>query len=538
MDELSSLLRRYEWLCRCWLTNFVTEDHFARLEPGTREAMMSLSDEELQRLATDLPVSPSWPSELRDLVLAARRLAPPASATRDDDEGASRPNGFFFRGLPRTRNMSPKKLHEVLRLAPLVARVAKRCGASTIVDLGSGLGYLSHVLSFHFGLHVVGLEASNGNVAAAHQRAWMVREKLKDPRFRVSEAKAGYAPPSPSGGDADGSSTSAPSTAKCLPHLRNAAAGGGAVSAAAAAAATASAEAAAAAAEAGAAAAACGMPSPLVLHGGGSFSNVAVRLHPTCSIDWLEETLSPAVAQIDAALRNPPGDNGRAGGSAESLAPDSTAANRDASLPEQPPPAKGQSNSHHRFLLVGLHACGDLTPTLLRLAARAVTRSKERGAEPCAPHGETPPRPRCVGVVSVGCCYHKVSEPLPGEKRPNLAVAGAPARLTAACNDDDASQGEVDSEWSNFPMSQHCQRLGVVLGEIALHLSLQAVWRWPVPMTSVSETISRCRQHLFRCVLEVRLQELRGPRCADRARERPNLRACPTHPRPVSRSRP
>ena len=56
--------------------------------------------------------------------------------------------------------------------------------------------------------------------------------------------------------------------------------------------------------------------------------------------------------------------------------------------------------------------------------------------------------------------------------------------------------------------------LGVALGEIALHLSLQAVWRWPAPLTSVEETISRCRQHLYRCVLEARLQELRGPQVA------------------------
>ena len=53
--------------------------------------------------------------------------------------------------------------------------------------------------------------------------------------------------------------------------------------------------------------------------------------------------------------------------------------------------------------------------------------------------------------------------------------------------------------------------MGCSLGEIALHLSLQAVWRWPDPMTTIEETTARCRQFLYRCVLEARLQQLRQP---------------------------
>ena len=34
--------------------------------------------------------------------------------------------GSLFKGVPRARNMSPKKQHEVLRLAPLVAEAVRR----------------------------------------------------------------------------------------------------------------------------------------------------------------------------------------------------------------------------------------------------------------------------------------------------------------------------------------------------------------------------------------------------------------------------
>ena len=128
---LAGLLRRHEWLTRAWLTNFAVEDTFARLQPATQAALLSLSDEELQRLATDLPVNPEWPEELSELLCAARRLAPPESALRGEE--ALPPNKFLFAGLPRTRNMGPKKQHEVLRLAPLVASVARSCGARVVV---------------------------------------------------------------------------------------------------------------------------------------------------------------------------------------------------------------------------------------------------------------------------------------------------------------------------------------------------------------------------------------------------------------------
>ena len=225
--SLAAVLTRHSWLIRCWLTNFATDDLFSCLQPATQSALLSLTDEELQRLATDLPVRPEWPDELREMLDAARRVAPPATATRVDD-ATNLPDKFFFGGLPRTRNMGPKKRHEVLRLAPLVARVAREVGAHTIVDLGSGLGYLSHVLAFHHGLHVIGLEASASNVAAAHLRAWMVREKLHNPRFRPARGAAGRHDRASASGDG------AADTSRCLPHLLNAAAGGGAVSAAAA----------------------------------------------------------------------------------------------------------------------------------------------------------------------------------------------------------------------------------------------------------------------------------------------------------------
>ena len=47
-----------------------------------------------------------------------------------------------------------------------------------------------------------------------------------------------------------------------------------------------------------------------------------------------------------------------------------------------------QPEPMRKYLLVGLHTCGDLAPTILRLFAKSET---------------------IVGVVSVGCCYMKLT---------------------------------------------------------------------------------------------------------------------------------
>ena len=555
---LASLLQRHEALSRAWLTNFCGHGLWERLlSPAFREALLALTDEELQRLAVDLPVSPSWPAEMRELVLAARRCAPPAAALRGN--GSLKPAKVLFEGVAHSRNMNPKKRHEVLRLAPLVARKARECGAHTVVDLGSGHGYLSHVLAFHFGLHVIGLEASVDNAAAAHQRAWMVREKLRDSKFRVAkgvvrpggERVTKAAAASTAVGDA-----SATTPKLIAPHVAAATSGGRGERALAAAEAAVEAAAAASAATvaAGYAALRRGGPTPLITHAGGSFSNLAVRLHPECALPWLLSTVSPAIRQIT--------DADAAGGGVGAADGSSGAGVADGAI------ARGGASSPHRFLLVGLHCCGDLTPTLLRLAATAVTAASAgndaastppdgSGDAPPAP-ATAPPAPRCVGVVSVGCCYQRVSEPLAGE-RPALAVTAVPtaavaqgeatgavegsasqaadgvasasgnnapvvpttAASTAAAatqkeEEEEADGGgggadEAEASLRNFPMSEHCQALAISLGEIALHLSLQAVWRWPAEHTSVEETRCRTRQMLYRCVLEVRLQQLREP---------------------------
>ena len=499
--SLAAVLTRHSWLIRCWLTNFATDDLFSCLQPATQSALLSLTDEELQRLATDLPVRPEWPDELREMLDAARRVAPPATATRVDD-ATNLPDKFFFGGLPRTRNMGPKKRRGA---AVGATRGARRARGGRAHDRRPRIRPrlpLPFSPSTTASMSLASRRRPAMSPPPTCARGWCARSCTTRASGRHAELPAGMTrqrqwrrcgrhEPLPA---ARPKRCSGWRRSLCSGRRRSRRVGGGGGRGVLG--------------GRGRGGAAC---PPLVSHGGGSFCNLAVRLHPTCRLGWLEASLTLAVAQIDAALRDgsiPPPRGGRE---------DVDAA--------PPLPPHDSTASHHRFVLVGLHACGDLTPTLLRLAASAVGRSaaaaaaaEDDASKDAAAAGDTSCRPRCAGVVSVGCCYHMVSEPIENAERPSLAVTTTPSSSDAVGPSSnkippeayDAYDDDTGEQLSNFPMSSHCKGLGLALGEIALHLSLQAVWRWPVPHTSIAETTSRCRQHLFRCVLEARLQQIRG----------------------------
>ncbi|XP_061570483.1 methyltransferase-like protein 25 [Cololabis saira] len=88
--------------------------------------------------------------------------------------------------------MNPKKSHEVQSMSEVVARLAEHCGVSQVVDVGSGKGYLSSFLSLRFGLRVYGIDSSSTNTHGAQERN---RKLKKFSRAYQRRAKADAARP-------------------------------------------------------------------------------------------------------------------------------------------------------------------------------------------------------------------------------------------------------------------------------------------------------------------------------------------------------
>ncbi|KAM8822148.1 putative methyltransferase-like protein 25 isoform 1-T2 [Synchiropus picturatus] len=66
--------------------------------------------------------------------------------------------------------MNSKKSHEVQSMSEVVAALAARCRVKQVIDLGSGKGYLSSFLSLQFGLQVFGIDSSSTNTRGAQER--------------------------------------------------------------------------------------------------------------------------------------------------------------------------------------------------------------------------------------------------------------------------------------------------------------------------------------------------------------------------------
>uniref|UniRef100_A0A3B4A476 Methyltransferase domain-containing protein n=1 Tax=Periophthalmus magnuspinnatus TaxID=409849 RepID=A0A3B4A476_9GOBI len=66
--------------------------------------------------------------------------------------------------------MNSKKSHEVQCMSEIVAHLAQGCQVKQIIDVGSGKGYLSSFLSMQYGLQVYGIDSSSTNTHGAQER--------------------------------------------------------------------------------------------------------------------------------------------------------------------------------------------------------------------------------------------------------------------------------------------------------------------------------------------------------------------------------
>lgn len=167
------LIQTYSWLVECKSDLWIVDAMWSRVPAAWQVALLALPDEALARLPMDLPCDPNWPSDLLEFINASRQMQHHVvSPERGPDAPTPVSRWLGLDGL------SPKKRHEVERLAPLVHDAACLSGADIILDIGAGLGYLSAVLAFHYGHTVVCVEADASNVTRAKDRAHSIRARL------------------------------------------------------------------------------------------------------------------------------------------------------------------------------------------------------------------------------------------------------------------------------------------------------------------------------------------------------------------------
>eukprot|EP00731_Ephydatia_muelleri_P016965 Em0010g63a len=136
-----------------------------------REHLLQLKYEELNAIPFGR-TKDAWPSSLNEFVALSDKLC----LDRTVPEWVK--DAEVTLGLGTRCGLTPKKAHEVCRLAGVVKCVCHKTACQAVIDIGSGLGYLGRCLALECGVTVVGVEAK-------HEFTETAQRMMKDGRRKA-----------------------------------------------------------------------------------------------------------------------------------------------------------------------------------------------------------------------------------------------------------------------------------------------------------------------------------------------------------------
>ncbi|KAJ3156608.1 hypothetical protein HDU89_004390 [Geranomyces variabilis] len=149
--------------------------------------------------------------------------------------------------------------------------------------------------------------------------------------------------------------------------------------------------------------------------------------------------------------------------------------------PKAPPANAPPSNPHSSWLLCGLHACGDLSPALMRHFLNSDAKV----------------------LASVGCCYNHLSESAPfaisippDPSLPTPTIRAPPPRTITSTP---RPRGGITAHSAGFPLSTHLNTRDCTLGFTARMAACQATCRWTDDPLASKQSFKR---HHYRALLQ------------------------------------
>ncbi|XP_034729549.1 protein RRNAD1 [Etheostoma cragini] len=441
--RLTTFLSQYSHVSDSFIIEFFTEDLWHTLPASWQPVLQDLSYPQIADLLLDAAHRdnrfPSvWPLSLLAFRATAHALAFPRAPRggRGGAAGSEKPEEFLHNqsqsallGHVFRKHVKPKKQHEIRELGSLVKELCDQTDCSSVVDVGSGQGHLTRFLSFGLGLSVTAIEADHTLVAMASKFDGQLLLALEKER-----QKKNFSPLVPV-------SQSSPR------HV-------------------------------------AGWVNPKA-----SWEAFIKQLSvPDCTDDGVPTPSGPSRKRLRSCDLRGPSDVVPTSSCRVCIDPESRSRDPE-SLPrrqlspseseEEPPPAEKccscgeNSQGHADFVLTGLHACGDLSATLLR-------------------HFVSCPYVR--GITSVACCYMKITT------EENPAPPGVvPAPLTSGR---EAPPSEFGYPMSSFVGGLPGHRLSYKAREGACHAAEDYIRR-------LREESELLRTHCYRATLETFIRETR-----------------------------
>ncbi|KAI4893287.1 hypothetical protein NFI96_019690 [Prochilodus magdalenae] len=181
-NKITSFLCRYKHISDSYIIEFFSENLWDTLPQGWQKALRDLTAPQIADLLLDKDIKnriyPSvWPLSLLALRATAHTLAFPRTPTGHQvphTVGLLKPEEFISNrsqssllGHIFRKHVKPKKQHEICKLGTLVKQLCDHTQCTSVVDVGSGQGHLTRFLSFGLGLNVTGIEADPNLVSMA-----------------------------------------------------------------------------------------------------------------------------------------------------------------------------------------------------------------------------------------------------------------------------------------------------------------------------------------------------------------------------------
>ncbi|XP_041798711.1 protein RRNAD1 isoform X3 [Chelmon rostratus] len=442
---LTTFLSQYSHVSDSYIIEFFTEDLWHTLPSTWLPVLQDLSYPQIADLLLDAKHGdrryPSvWPLSLLAFRATAHALAFPRDRRpeRGRAAGSGKPDEFLenqsqssLLGHIFRKHVKPKKQHEIRKLGTLVKQLCDQTDCSRVVDVGSGQGHLTRFLSFGLGLSVTAIEADHTLVAMASkfdgQLLWALeKEKQKKKSSSSLGPVSQFAPRHVAGWV----NPKAPWEAFIKQLM----------------------------------AADCqlseGPPTP----SGPSKKRLRGSAHQDCSSSR-GSTDSDPLSQDSELNQN----------ESEGESRDSCCSRVQPVCQEGVRPEETSQRGCPDFVLTGLHACGDLSATLLRHFVNC---------------------PHVRGITSVACCYMKITtkeNPTP----PGLVERPAPPT---------PGQESLPSQFG-YPMSSWVRGLpGHQLSYKAREGACHAVEDYVRRLREESELL---RTHCYRAMLETFIRDTR-----------------------------
>ncbi|KAK3790011.1 hypothetical protein RRG08_016328 [Elysia crispata] len=165
VKDALNLLKKFDWIHSPQVIK-IFDGTLQNIPSEWLPFLAELDTQELNNLPylgeSSSQVYPAWPTSLHEFLQLTSQL----SLLRGQID--LQPTAI---DANMARGMNQKKLHEVSYMASLVHNVMSEAGCDLIVDVGSGLGYLDHVLHQVHHHAVLGLEVNDSHVTRAETRA-------------------------------------------------------------------------------------------------------------------------------------------------------------------------------------------------------------------------------------------------------------------------------------------------------------------------------------------------------------------------------